>query len=290
MELSYRIWSPTAGYPGGPWYRDFHTFDHPSGLKPSRVTGHDVGPEVKSPYEPAAAAEALDHDVDDFVSAVVARLRQRRDELGRPGLVVLAYDTELFGHWWHEGPAFLEAVLRRLPAEGVTLSTLADAAADRSGTGLVAGARDLPAGSWGAGKDWHVWTDQSELTEQGRRVSDRLLALVDKRFAESRAERDPRYDQLVREAFLTLSSDWAFLVSHGSSPDYAVRRAHEHAARFHALADRLEAEFSDGPRDPGSLAAPEDGADALAAALRRIDGPFGTLDARTLLDGRSTFG
>jgi 1,4-alpha-glucan branching enzyme len=211
---------------------------------------------------------------------VVDRLRQRRDELGRPGLVVLAYDTELFGHWWHEGPAFLEAVLRRLPAQGVALSTLADAAADRSATGVVAGARDLPAGSWGAGKDWHVWTDQADLTEQGRRVSDRLLALVDKRFADGRAERDVRYDQLTREAFLTLSSDWAFLVSHGSSPDYAQRRAGEHAARFDALADRLEAELS------GHVPVDEaDGADAVARALRRIDGPFGTLDARTLLDG-----
>jgi 1,4-alpha-glucan branching enzyme len=276
MEVSYRIWSPTAGYPGGPWYRDFHTFDHPSGLKPSRVTGHDVAPQAKAAYAPAEAGEALAGDVEDFVAAVVDRLRHRRDEVGRPGLVVLAYDTELFGHWWHEGPAFLEAILRRLPAEGVRLSTLADA-----GTGVLAGARELPAGSWGAGKDWHVWTDQADLTEQGRRVADRLLGLVDKRFAEGRDERDPRYDQLVREAFLTLSSDWAFLVSHGSSPDYAHRRAGEHAGRFHELADRLEHELGAASADEASAAE----LDALVSRLRRIDGPFGTLDARTLLDG-----
>ena len=72
MEVSYRVWSPTSGYPGGPWYRDFHTFDHPSGLKPSRVTGHDVPPEHKEPYDPDAAAAALAADVDDFVDAVVA--------------------------------------------------------------------------------------------------------------------------------------------------------------------------------------------------------------------------
>jgi 1,4-alpha-glucan branching enzyme len=271
LDVSYRVWSPSAGYPGAPWYRDFHTFDHASGLKPARVTGHDVEPADKDPYDPAAARAAVDADADDFVGAVVRRLEQHREQTGAPGLVVVAYDTELFGHWWHEGPLFLETVLRRLPDHGVRLATLEDARADH-----VAGPRNLPAGSWGAGKDWHIWTDQSELTEQGARVADRLLRLVDKRFADGRAERDPRYDQLTREAFLTLSSDWAFLVSHDSSPDYARRRADEHAARFSELADQLEQGF-------GTDARPVS-ADQLVARLRRIDGPFGTLDARALLE------
>lgn len=277
MAVSYRVWSPTSGYPGGAWYRDFHTFDHPSGLKPSRVTGHDVPPEHKEPYEPEAAATALADDVEDFVNAVVGRLAEHRATKGRPGLVVVAYDTELFGHWWHEGPAFLEAVLRRLPERGVHLSTLADAGSRDADDTVVAGPRSLPASSWGAGKDWHIWTDQADLTEQGRGVADRLLRLIDKRFADDRPARDPRYDQLLREAFLTLSSDWAFLVSHGSSPDYAHRRADEHAARFAELAELLEAELT------GRRADAEGCARDLAERLRRADGPFGRLDARTVL-------
>jgi 1,4-alpha-glucan branching enzyme len=283
MEVSYRVWSPTAGYPGAAWYRDFHTFDHPSGLKPSRVTGHDVAPEDKAPYDPGAAGAAVARDAEDFVGAVVDRLRGHRDRTGTAGLVVVAYDTELFGHWWHEGPEFLEAVLRRLPEVGVRLSTL-----DEARTSAVAGPRALPASSWGSGKDWHIWTDQTDITEQGARVADRLLRLVDKRFAAGRAERDPRYDQLTREAFLTLSSDWAFLVSHDSSPDYARRRADEHAARFTQLADALEDELAGTGDDAADGVDGADGAmssAALTARLRRIDGPFGTLDARTLLVG-----
>jgi 1,4-alpha-glucan branching enzyme len=265
LDVSYRVWSPTAGYPGGPWYRDFHTYDHPSGLKPSRVTGPGVEPEDKAPYDADAARRATLADAEDFVATVVRRLTEHRDANGRPGLVVVAYDTELFGHWWHEGPLFLETVLRRLPEVGVRLDTLDGARAEH-----VAGPRQLPASSWGAGKDWHVWTDQRDLVEEGHRVSDRLLTRVDKRFAAGAAERDPRLDQLVREAFLHLSSDWAFLISHDSSPDYARRRAAEHADRFDALADLIEAD----------AAAAHD----LAAQLRQIDGPFGTLDARALLD------
>ena len=55
-------------------------------------------------------------DADDFVRVVRDRLvEQAARREGRPGLVVVAYDTELFGHWWYEGPAFLETVLTRLP-------------------------------------------------------------------------------------------------------------------------------------------------------------------------------
>ncbi len=274
LDVSYRVWSPTAGYPGGPDYRDFHTWDHPSGLKPARVTGPGVEPGDKAPYDPAAAASALERDVDDFVGAVVERLVAHRDATGGPGLVVVAYDTELFGHWWREGPAFLEAVLDRLPAAGVRLATLDEARR------LPAEAVALPAGSWGAGKDWHIWTDQVHLTDQGHAVAGRLLELVGRRFARSRAARDPRYDQLFREALLTLSSDWAFLVSHGSSPDYARRRADEHAARFAGLADALEREL------PSGSAATDASTTELVTRLRHLDGPFGTLDARTLLDGQ----
>ena len=46
---------------------------------------------------------------------------------GAAPVVVSPYDSELFGHWWFEGPAWLEAVARRLAANGVQPVTLADA-------------------------------------------------------------------------------------------------------------------------------------------------------------------
>ena len=35
----------------------------------------------------------------------------------RPPIVVAPYDAELFGHWWYEGPIFLEEVLRAAARE-----------------------------------------------------------------------------------------------------------------------------------------------------------------------------
>ena len=43
--------------------------------------------------------------------------------------MVAAFDTELFGHWWYEGPTWLERVLRALPDAGVRVGTLSDAIA-----------------------------------------------------------------------------------------------------------------------------------------------------------------
>ena len=81
------------------------------------------------------------------------RLAGIAESSGSPGLVVAAYDTELFGHWWHEGPAFLGKAVRALREAGVEVTTVARAIAD----GHVAGDLDLGPGSWGAGKDFSVW-------------------------------------------------------------------------------------------------------------------------------------
>ncbi|WP_156753469.1 1,4-alpha-glucan branching protein domain-containing protein [Actinokineospora pegani] len=267
LEVTYRVWSPKAGYPGDAAYRDFHTYDHPSGLKPSRVTGRQVAPQDKKPYEAALAAEAVERHAVDFVDTVVERLRDLKDKHGRPGLVVAAYDTELYGHWWHEGPAWLERVLRLLPERGVDVTTLGGALA----AGYTGGRVDLPASSWGSGKDWRVWDGEqvSDLVHAGAELQRDLLDLVRGWRPETR---DPVFDQAVREAMLALSSDWAFMVTKDSAADYARRRAKVHGDRYAELASLL--------RSGARRRAVE-----RAAELRREDGLFGGLDARPLATG-----
>ena len=70
LQVSYRVWSPKSGYPGHASYRDFHTYDHRTGLKPSRVTGRSVASADKAPYDPDLAAARSTRHVDDFVDAV----------------------------------------------------------------------------------------------------------------------------------------------------------------------------------------------------------------------------
>ncbi len=262
LEVTYRVWSPRRGYPGGQWYRDFYDFDHGSGLRPSRVTR--TTSEAKAPYEPRRAHAAAQEDAADFVEVVRRRLTElaaQRD--GRPPLVVAAYDTELFGHWWHEGPEWLEAVLRLLPDAGVRVTTLRGAI----DAGHVGGALELGAGSWGTGKDWRVW--DGEAVADLVADNEGLRARVAKLLATPTAHRDRDRDQLARSTLLALASDWAFMVTKDSAAGYARERHDRHQRDGHALAGLLER---------GDTA----GAARVAARLRAVDGPFGHLDARLL--------
>lgn len=263
LDVTYRVWSPRAGYPGGRDYRDFHTFDHPSGLKPARVTGRSIPPHEKHPYQPERAAAAVVRHAADFVSVVRERLVALEERHGRPALTVAAFDTELFGHWWHEGPAWLETVLRTLPAAGVRVTTLRGAV----DAGLVGDPVTLPPSSWGSGKDWRVWASEpvADLVARNDDVQKTLASVLG-----PGPTRDPVADALAQEALLALASDWAFMVSKDSAAAYARDRAATHADHVDELA-RLRA------------------CGRTDAALRRVAAwpamPFGHIDARA--DNRS---
>ncbi|WP_234789066.1 glycoside hydrolase family 57 protein, partial [Mycolicibacterium fortuitum] len=272
LQVSYRVWSPKSGYPGHAAYRDFHTYDHTTGLKPSRVTGRNVPSEEKAPYDPQRADRAIDEHVADFVAVVRRRLISESERIGRPAHVVAAFDTELFGHWWYEGPEWLGRVLRALPEAGVRVGTLADAKAD----GYVGSPVELPPSSWGSGKDWQVWNGEkvADFVQLNSEVVDGALSTVDKALAQHAAvgaptPRDRVADQILRETLLTVSSDWPFMVSKDSAADYARYRAHLHAHATREISDALRS----GRRDH---------AERLADGWNKADGLFGALDARRL--------
>jgi 1,4-alpha-glucan branching enzyme len=246
LELTDLVWSARSGYPGGADYRDFHAVDEGSGFRPSRVTDPVDGD--KQRYDPRLAAERARRDAARFVAAARKRLERRRASGERP-LAVVAWDTELFGHWWAEGPQFLEHVLRGLPEAGVRTTTL---------SALVAEERDdapeveLPTGSWGAGKDLRLWAGDAvaDLAKEAREVADRLVTVV-RRAAHPGSPRSSALDDLAREALLAVSSDWAFMVSRDTAAGYGRERHGRHVERFHALADRL---LTGGPARAGDEA------------------------------------
>ena len=274
LPVSYRVWSPKSGYPGHGAYRDFHTYDHATGLKPARVTGRTVDSNDKAPYEPERATAAVDRHVADFVDVVRRRLISESERIGRDAVVVAAFDTELFGHWWHEGPQWLEKLMRALPAAGVTVGTLNDARE----RGYVGAPLELQDSSWGSGKDWRVWAgdDVADLVKLNAEVSRTALDAVDaSRAVRSRAGgpelRNRVDDQILRETLMAVASDWAFMVSKDSAAGYARERAHVHA---HALREIAAAQ-----QHPAR-------AEELARQWNHADGLFAALDARRLPGAR----
>jgi 1,4-alpha-glucan branching enzyme len=268
LEVTYRVWSPKRGYPGDRWYRDFHTFDHEWGFRPARVTGQHVETHDKAPYDPLAARARVERDAHDFVDVVRQRLLALAADptsMGSPH-VVAAFDTELFGHWWHEGPAWLERVLELMPEAGIDIATLGDLTADPAG-------RVHPGpGSWGLGKDWHIWTGPQDIADLQGSLAKEALAALDA--THPRVERSLPHDQLLRELLLALSSDWAFMVSHDTAAEYARGRFDTHARATSALAGALR----EGRHDDAARHAARDA---------ERDHPFGSLDSRSFLSDTS---
>ena len=265
LEVSYRVWSPTRGYPRQQWYRDFHTYDHAWGFRQSRVTDFRGG--AKRPYEPDRAARAVRADAEDFVGHVRRRLLDQRGSDQRPGLVVAAFDTELFGHWWHEGPLWLEQVLQLLPDAGVEVTTLQGAV----DAGLVGRPIRPREASWGAGKKFQTWSGPAvaSIVEDNWHAQQVVLKTLDN--LPTTGVRSEVADQLARSLLLALASDWAFMITKDSAAGYAHQRHFFHHSDTHRLAAIIEEAGADSPT-----------AFREAAQQRAINGPFGHLDARAL--------
>ncbi len=225
LNVTYRVWSPRRGYPGGRWYRDFHSYHHESGFKLSRVTGPGVPPDRKAPYDPGRARTAVGDDVDDFMDTLHRRFAEIESTTGRAGLVVAAYDTELFGHWWHEGVDWLAELLPRLDDSGIRVTTLSGALEQLPPEASVHPER----GSWGLGKDLAVWEGDAvaDMLAGQRWAQDALLQVLGESTTPSLG-RDPWLDVLAEEVLLACASDWPFMVSHGSSVEYARSRLDGH--------------------------------------------------------------
>lgn len=215
LPLTYAVWSPTGGYPGDPWYRDFHSADELGGFKSWRVT--DLGRTDKAPYDAGAAAARAEAHAQDFVALLHRHLDPRPDD----AVAVVAFDTELLGHWWYEGPRFLESVLRHLVADPTLRPTTLQSYLERH---PPTRALRLPESSWGRGKGHASWA-----TERTRPLW-QALREAEQRF--SGLPPGPARDAAWRQLSLAQASDWPFLVARGESARYAEERLADHLERF----------------------------------------------------------
>lgn len=208
------VWGE-GGYPSAAPYRAHHS-----------LTAHHLRAWANdgTGYDHDRAAEQAQQDARDFVTRVAARL-------ARGGLCVCALDSELLGHWWHEGPIWLAAVLAEAQASGLPLTLLDAGAAERHGPAPLPA--HLPPSSWGEGNDLRTWSAPkvADLATRARSVELRTFA----------ADIDPEsHVRALRELLMLQSSDWAFMAYRGWAGEYPRERAAHHAAELGlALAGEL---------------------------------------------------
>jgi 1,4-alpha-glucan branching enzyme len=237
-RTSMQVWSSVIGYPGDPAYREFHRKDPESGLQYWRVTGPNADLGAKGLYDPALARQRVEAHAEHFVEVVHATARDFAAVHGE-GLIAANYDTELFGHWWFEGPRWIVAVLRRLAASDEVELTDAVSWIHHHPPDHVA---LIAEGSWGAGGTHWTW-DNPENHWMWRLIDAAEARLRDLavRHAGASGTRAAVLAQAARELLLLQSSDWPFLVTTGQAAEYATLRFTEHLAKFNRLAYLAEA-------------------------------------------------
>jgi 1,4-alpha-glucan branching enzyme len=264
-DSSRQVWSAQGGYPGDPVYREFYrdagfdlSMEHLgpiahgtrkfSGMKYHRITGRG---EEKDLYDPVAAERVAETHAIHF-------LEQRRRQIGDISgagfdpIVVIPFDAELFGHWWFEGPRFLEMFIRNTVNEReFSLTTPSEYLAAHPTQQIIAPATS----TWGETGYFEVWLNQSNgwiyphLHAAAQRMSEIARKYAGQKNSDMRFQRishrqdadatlaDRALKQLARELLLAQSSDWAFLMKTETAGQYATKRTMDHLARFNRLHD-----------------------------------------------------
>lgn len=254
-ETSKQVWSAREGYPGDFEYREFYrdiAYDlpeeyigphlHPPGMRSDssikyyRISGTSL--EYKEPYRPDRARDKADEHAGNFMFNREQQVQYLNRLLGRPPIVVAPYDAELFGHWWFEGPRWLETLCRRI-------------AFDQDHVKMITPGEYLDLGfplqlcspnpsSWGDKGFHEVWLNGSNdwLYRHLHRAAREMIGLATDH-PEAVGQERRALNQAARELFLAQSSDWPFILTADTMKEYALQRALSHLQRFRSLAHEI---------------------------------------------------
>ncbi len=236
MNTGQQVWSASVGYPGAGCYLEFHKKHKVGGLRYWRVTGDDVGLGEKKLYDPLEAFTVVQDHAKHFAMLVAKEVKETAVN-GDYSNITSMYDTELYGHWWFEGPEWLYYARKALADyPEVDVKTAREVYETSPGGDIIR----LAEGSWGAGNYHYTWlnADTMWVWERIYSCEDRYMKWANELKHDERTR--PLLKQMARELVLLESSDWPFLISTESARDYAELRAAWHDKRFNMLEDLLK--------------------------------------------------
>ncbi len=291
VDTSQQVWSAESGYPGDVNYREFYRdigWDAPLdylrphlhadgsrrhlGLKYHRITGRDVPQQHKAPYDPNAAREKAAENAMHFIGERIQQAHKLRETFGgHPPLVVSPYDAELYGHWWFEGPQFIDFFFKKIHFDQDQIECITPG--DFLDSRLPIQIQQPTASSWGENGYYKVWLNEgNSWMYPYQHDAERRMTELANRFKSS-----PPYEggvasaaddgvvlpasrilnQMARELLLAQSSDWAFQIYQGTTVEYSSNRFQSHIQRFNLLAEMLGS--GSPPYEGGVAAASADG-------------------------------
>ena len=254
LDSAKQVWSKHEGYPGDVHYRDFYRdigFDLDldyvkpympasdkrgfTGIKYFRITD---GTQDKQVYNRVTALQTAAGHAHHFLEARMAQIQHLAGIMDRPPLVLSPYDAELFGHWWYEGPEFLDYFVRKACYDQNVFSfkTPEEYLKEFSSNQIA----KPGASSWGEEGYWRVWLNETNewIYPHLHIAQDRMTKLA-RDFPNATPLQERALKQAARELLLAQASDWPFILRTGTSPDYARKRVKDHLFRFIAIHDQL---------------------------------------------------
>jgi len=249
-ESSEQVWSASTGYPGDYRYREFYRdvafdrdFDYvkeyidPSGvrvntgIKYHKITSKETPLGEKQLYNREDALNAAKEHARDFLRRKVLQIQKLYELFEQSPVIVAPFDTELFGHWWFEGPEFIEYFFREAAkTKGLKVATASETLEKFDAFQVLTPA----CSSWGAGGYNETWlngkTDWIYL--HMNELHDRMTKLAKQFKDETDHLKIRALNQMLRELLLLQSSDWAFILTTETSVEYAVNRIKTHVKRF----------------------------------------------------------
>lgn len=254
LASSHSVWSEEEGYPGDFSYRDFYRdigFDLPldyignyihegttrinTGYKYYAITGKS---DNKRPYTIEEAQFKAEEHAENFLYNRLKQIDKLNRLMDRPPIIVSAFDAELFGHWWFEGPLWIEHLIRKINSETdrLIMLTPTDYLQEHPQNQIT----EPSFSSWGNKGYSEVWLNGSNdwIYRHLHKAIDRMEELAS-RFPNEKGLKERVLNQAAREVLLSQASDWPFIMKMGTTVPYAVRRIKEHVHNFTKIYENL---------------------------------------------------
>jgi len=252
MESSKSVWSAKEGYPGDYDYREFyrdigyeleHDYIRPyilsdgtrinTGIKYYKITGET---DNKQPY---IRKDALNKAADHAGNFMFNRQKQAEHLfgiMGRKPIIVSPYDAELYGHWWFEGPDWINFLIRKIACDQDTIKMISPLDYLR----IYPRNQVLTPSysSWGWKGYSEVWLEGSNdwIYRHLHKTVERMVELASENSRNNTNGITKRaLNQAAREVLLAQSSDWAFIMKTQTHSSYAYKRTKDHIHRFTRL-------------------------------------------------------
>lgn len=258
-ESSKQVWSAKEGYPGDYDYREYyrdigHELDldyitpyiHPlgirvnTGIKYKRITGKT---EYKEVYRPQLATEKAAIHAGNFMFNKEKQVEYLYSQMDRKPIVVAPYDAELFGHWWYEGPQWIDFLIRKIAHDQNTIKLTTPSEYLRQ---YPVNQKAVPcASTWGYKGYNEFWVDGSNdwIYPHLHKAEQRMEELANKYprviLSKRKTKLKRALNQAARELLLAEASDWPFIMKAGTMVPYAHRRLKNHIGRFTQIYENI---------------------------------------------------